>query len=172
MGKLNAPVIEDGRQAERIRPDPLPAAAPAQTSPSIEEIEDIEEEKPEPSGRSAPDFGVSEDDEPKADNLVIFPAPEKTSRRGRKPREVFGTNSIYADPVRSSKNKWTIRVRWVEPDGSRPILTTRKLWVTEFNRLKRSKRTYETFTEQLIAVCRQRALRTSDGAGGRSNSLL
>jgi hypothetical protein len=46
-------VIEDGRQAERIRPDPLPAPAPAQTSPSIEP------EKPETSGQRAPDFGVS-----------------------------------------------------------------------------------------------------------------
>jgi hypothetical protein len=51
-----APVIEDGEQAEGIRPAPLPAAAPAQTSPSIEEVE---EEKPEESGPRAPDFGVS-----------------------------------------------------------------------------------------------------------------
>jgi hypothetical protein len=49
-----APVIEDGEQAEGIRPAPLPAAAPAQTSPSIAE------EKPEESGQREPDIRVSD----------------------------------------------------------------------------------------------------------------
>ncbi len=55
IAHTEAPAPSDGEQATRIRPDPLPAPAPAQTKPSI-----IIEQKPEPSGHSAPDIRVSE----------------------------------------------------------------------------------------------------------------
>jgi hypothetical protein len=97
-----------------------------------------------------------------AGNVVAFPA--KKAKRGRKAREVYGPDSNYVDPVQSSKNKWTFRVRWIEPEGKRPILTSRALSVADYTKLKRSKRNYEAYINQLIAVCRSRALRAGHGA--------
>ena len=104
-------------------------------------------------------------------NVIAFPIMAKPSTRGRKPREVFRADSIYVDPVQSSKNKWTFRVRWIEPDGKRPILTTRALSIADYTKLKRSKRNYEAFIEQLIAVCRSRAIRAGIGTDRRSGSI-
>jgi len=126
----------------------------------------------EPSGQSAPDFGVSEDEGNEADNLVRFPAAESASTRGRKKRDVFGPDSIYADtPVRSSKGKYTFRIRWQEADGSRPFLTSRSMSVSDFKKLERSEKKLEAYKKQLVELCRSRALRAGHGADRRADGV-
>ncbi|MGH9846727.1 MAG: hypothetical protein ACREEM_49135, partial [Blastocatellia bacterium] len=88
IAHTNAPAAHDG-QRERIRPDPLPAPAPAQVPRPSESIE-----APAPSGQIAPGIAASG----QSANVITFPGSAKTSRRGRKAREVFGPDSIYVDP--------------------------------------------------------------------------
>lgn len=115
--------MTDGeRITERIRPDPPPAPSPAR-EPST-----IERKTPEPSGHSAPDFGVAEDDETLTqrieqvsddeaapDNLVIFPTPAKAPARGR-PRKTGDTYRVSVEQV--SKHTYAVRIRWKREDGS------------------------------------------------------
>lgn len=110
-------------------------------------------------------------DDQKGEGANVLTFQKAKSNRGRKARAVYGPDSIYVDPVHSSKNKWTLRVRWIEPDGKRPILTARSLSLADYSKLKRSKKNYEAYTKQLIAVCRSRALRTGYGTDRRASGL-
>jgi len=159
----NAPVIEDGRQAERIRPDPLLALAPARIMPSIEEVEQVEKAKPKSSGQRAPDFGVSEniepdqsfepsDDEAEPDNLVMFPTPETASRRGRKALE----ERYRMDYVKASRNTWAFRIR--PRDDSFPPVVIRRVDEQTFKQITRSKKRYAKFQATQINQFKQRAV--------------
>jgi hypothetical protein len=153
-------VIADGEQAARIRPDPLPAPAPAQTSPSIED------EKPETSGHSAPDFGVSAEGE-SPDNVVRFPAPAMTSARGRPKKD--GNDALRVDYVKASRNTWAFRIRWKEADGREPAVYVSRVNDKLFNSITKGKVRYAAFKKQLVFSYLSRAVRQSDGADASAN---
>ena len=147
-------MIEDGEQAERIRPDPLPALAPAQASPSSEA------EKPEESGKRAPDIRVSEDDEAEPDNLVMFPAPAKASARGR-PRKTGDTYRVSVEQV--SKHTYAVRIRWKREDGSDdPGVVVNRLTDKIVKEIQRSKKRYEQFKAQTLFSWKSGAIRKGD----------
>ena len=147
-------MIEDGRQAERIRPDPLPAAAPAQTSPSIE----VEEEEIDESGEQSPAIRVSEDDEAEPDNLVIFPT--KTPARGR-PRKTGDTYRVSVEQV--SKHTYAVRIRWKREDGSDdPGVVVNRLTDKIVKEIQRSKKRYEQFKAQTLISWKSGAVRQGD----------
>jgi hypothetical protein len=148
-------VIEDGeRITERIRPSPPPALAPAQTTPSIEEV------KPEESGQRAPDFGVSGADDAEPDNLVIFPAPVKASARGR-PRKTGDTYRVSVEQV--SKHTYAVRIRWKREDGSDdPGVVVNRLTDKIVKEIQRSKKRYEQFKAQTLISWKSGAIRKGD----------
>ena len=146
-------MIDDGRQAERIRPSPSPALSPAREPSSIEET-------PKPSGQRAPAFGVSEDDGAEPDNLVIFPTPVKTSARGR-PRKTGDTYRVSVEQV--SKHTYAVRIRWKREDGSDdPGVVVNRLTDKIVKEIQRSKKRYEQFKTQTLISWKSGAIRKGD----------
>jgi hypothetical protein len=159
--------VTDGGESERIRPDPLPAPTPAQIAKPSETIN-----APSPSGQRAPDIAVSEDDEDEAsgscttklpDNLVQFPGPAKPAR-GRRKKAVEETFRVEA--VKPSKGTWAFRLRWTEPDGSRPTVYVSRVDDKRFKSITERKVIYEQFKKVLIANYRMsRSVRADYSAG-------
>lgn len=162
IAHTEAPAPSDGEQATRIRPDPLPAPAPAQAEPSK-----IAERKPEPSGHRAPDIRVSSDGAVGPNNLVLFPAPDRTARRGRKKKE--GEATLRVEHVKPSKGTWAFRIRWTDADGNRPVVYVSRVNDQLFKSITGSKTTYAAFKKQLISSYLSRAVRQGDGTLSSSN---
>jgi hypothetical protein len=122
--------------------------------------------KPEPSGQSAPDIRVSEDDEAAPDNLVMFPAAEKTSRRGRKVLD----ERYRVDYVKASRNTWAFRIR--PRDDSFPPVVIRRVDEPTFKQITRSKKRYAKFQTSQINQFKQRAVCADFGRLADADSSL